>query len=486
MIILSYDECTYPGKCQNLNTLMASSSSTGIQVILTSTEDGSDSPPISTTITSHYLPPECRVNHVCDILHFGHPSGTSHYFIPSIRGFVVLSHWADYKDNHTEELSWYSFIGVTENCNPIKAFLARNDRILIIVCVDLQTRPRGSLYYIHYNLEPNSTGGNWNIRKNSALQAKSQTIYNPVTVSEIIHIRGQLRCPEMDNLYFIDDGFVLQFPTSDTNDPAFRESDLDHPLEDCIGYQSLEHYGNDSLIIRCSNNRIALYDSCSTGRFTYAPDDRVPYPCTNWSTVAYINETQLILDGETQQLPSGDINYARCVQGGNHPIFIASSADGVFITRFDGNNFTKITSGNCSNNDNGTCLRPVLLESDLVFVTFDSGSLAIINMTEGCTGDPVIAQFPIPFQPDLTSVSLGQRSYDCSCSALQITEPPPTSNSILDVSEPAANNQTEYAKQPDSTMESSPTSSHQVAIYVGSVLSSIIVFAVIVFTAIIM
>ena len=470
---------------------MASNATGGTEVILASTKDVTNSQPISTTIAGRHLPPECQVNHLCGILHFGHPSGTSHYFIPSIHGFVVLSYWAEYRDNRTqsEEFPWYSFIGVAESCNPTRAFLSRNNNIIIVACMNLQSRPHGSLYYIHYNLVPNSNGSGWIVTRNTALQTRLKTIYNPLTVSEIIRIRGQLRCQERagDNLYFIDDGFVLQFPTSGTNDPEFRVSDLDHPLKDCVGYQSFEYYGNDELIIRCSNNQTALYDLCGSGHFTYAPDDRVPYPCTNWSTVAYRNGTQLTLDGETQQLPSGDINYARCVQGVNHPIFIASSVDGVFITRFDGNNFTEITSGNCSNNDDGACFRPVFLESDLIFATFDSGSFAIINVTEGCTEDPVIARIPIPFLPNLTSVSLGRETYNCSCSAVQNTETPPAdsttglpptmqTDSTLDISESATNNQTERAKQPDSTMathqseftfsamEISPSPSHRAPI----------------------
>ena len=470
---------------------MASNATGGTKTILASTKDATSSQPINTTIAGHYLPPECQANHLCGIFHLGHPSGTSHYIIPSIRGFVVLSHWAEYKDNHTEELPGYSFIGVTENCNPIRAFLARDNQILIIACMNLQSRPDGILYYIHYNLVLNSTGSGWIIRSDTALQTKSEPIINPATVSEIVHVRKQSNCDKSGNLYFIDDEFVLQFPTSGTTDPGFSVSD--YSLEDCIGYQSLEHYGNDSLIIRCSSNRTAFYDSCVTGRFTYAPNDRVPYPCTNWSTIVYRNGTQLTLDGETQQLPSGDLNYAKCVQGVNSPIFIASSADGVFITRFDGNNFTKITSGNYFNNNDGVCLRPVFSESDLIFATFDSGSLVIINVTEGCTYDPVIARFPIPFQPDLTSVSLGREIYNCSCSAVQNAEPPPTdsttglppnmqTDSTLDISEFATNNQTERAKQPDSTMathqseftfsakEISPSPSHPAGLITVAVL----------------
>ncbi len=464
---------------------MASNASAGIRIVLTSTETEAEQADINSslvnlTIAGRYLPPECRVSHVCDILHSGHLNGTSHYIIPSIRGFVVLYHWAVYNNNRTEELPWNSFIGVTEDCNPTRAFLTRNDRILIVACMDLQSRPEGMLYYIHYDILPNRTGSGWIIRRNTALQTRSEKIYNPATISEVIHTHGQRKCQEHDNLYLIDDDFMLQFPTSGTHDPEFKVSS---PLEDCVGYQNLEHYhGSDNLIIRCSNNRTALYDSCGTNRFTYTPDDGIPYPCTNWSTVAYRNGTQLTLDGETQLLPSGDINYAKCVHihGVNRPpIFIVSSTDGIFICHFDGNNFTKITNGSCStDSDSGACPRPVFSGNNDVFGTYDStiGSFVIINVTEGCTDDPIIAQISTPFQPALVLVSLGQGVYNCSCSAVQLT-----TTTMPTVSQP------EHTGQPDSTMathqsestsplmNSSPSPSHRTPISSKGLLAGVLI-----------
>ena len=470
----------HPGMCKEFNILVASNASAGTQVVLAS---GNDSPPVSTAIAGHYLPPECRVNHLCSILDFGHPSGTSHYIIPSIGGFVLLSHWADY-DNR---LPWHLFHDVTEDCNPTSAFLARSNQILVVACMNLRSRPHGTLYYMHYDVLPDSTGSGGIIRRNTVLPTKSEIIYNPATISEIIHVRGQAKCQQEDNLYCVDNGDVLYFPTSGTSDPGFSVSNA--PLENCIGYQSLEHYpGDDNLIIRCSNYRTALYGSCSTGRFTYAPDDNIPYPCTNWSTVAYLNGTQLTLDGETQQLPSGDISFAKCVQGVNGPIFIASSNGSIFITRFDGNNVIEITSGNCSSNSDGTCPRPVFSKNNDIFVTFDSGSgdLMIVNVTEGCMGDPVIARIPIPIQPDLMSVSLARGVYNCSCSAAQSAEPPTTED--ISQTEPATvKNQTEQTERHDSTTAthqseatfpittSSQTSSHPASISIEGLLAGVLI-----------
>jgi hypothetical protein len=470
---------------------MISNASAGIQAVLTSTEAEQadiNSSPVNLTIAGRYLPPECRVNHVCDILHFSHPDGTSHYIIPSIRSFVVLHHWAVFNKDRTEELPWNSFI--TEDCNPTRAFLARNDQILIVACMNLQSRPRGMLYYMHYDILPNHTGSGCIIRRNTALQTKSVTIFNPATISEIIHTHGQKQCQERNNLYFID-GEMVQFPTSGTSDPGFSFSD---PLKNCTGYQSLEHYhGSDNIIVRCSNNRTALYNSCVTGRFTlYEPDDDIPYPCTNWSTVAYRNGTQVTLGEETQELPSGDINYAKCVQGVDRPpIFIVSSTDGTFISRFDGSNFTKITNGSCStDSDSGACPRPVFSENNDVFGTYDStiDSFVIVNVTEGCIDDPIISQIPASFKPDIVSISISRGVYNCSCSAVQNTEL--TAITMPNVS------QTERTRQPDSTTathqsgstffstKSLPSPSHQTPISNKGLLAGVLI-AVALFVAVI-
>ena len=415
--------------CQSVNILMAHNSNTGIQILLTSTTPSKMNNSVM-DIPNHYLPPECDANNDrCGILHFEH-NGCSYYIIPLIRSFMMLSRSVDYTD-HAEETQQF-VVNVSEECNPIRVFHTKGNH-LVVACVDLQARPRGILYYLNYDFIPSSVGSG-SIVRNTEPPTKSETIYSPATVSEIIHVQGQLRCTgsQIDNLYFIDDAYVLGFPTSDMFDPEFR---LSHrALQGCTGYQSFEYYGNDSLIIRCSNDQVALYDSCA-GRFTYPPHDHIPYPCMNWSTIAYRNGSKLTLDrgGEhaTLQLPFDDLSYGKCVQGVNHPIFIASSADGsIFIAPFDGGNVTKITSGNYSNSDTSWPRRPVFSENEQVFGVFEltTGSLVIVNMTEGCTDNPMIAQIPIPFIPSLVLVSLGKGTYACNCSltTVETIEPPST------------------------------------------------------------
>ena len=38
---------------------------------------------------------------------------------------------------------------------------------------------------------------------------QSEPIYTPGTISEVIFVCGQERCAEYDNLYFIDDAYIV-------------------------------------------------------------------------------------------------------------------------------------------------------------------------------------------------------------------------------------------------------------------------------------
>ena len=408
------------GTCQNVNILMAHNSSTGMQILLTLTSNSTQNK--SMDLPNHYLPPECETNHLCGILHFEH-SGISYFIIPSIGGFVVLSHTANYIAHVEEVQTSLNFVNVTETCNPIRAFYAgpEGHYHIVIACMDLQTRPHGTIYYLQYYFSPANVGRG-SIFKNTNLLVQSETIYNPETVSEVVYVRKQLRCAEYDNLYFVDDDYILHYP-SDAFDTEFIQSN--HPLYNCSNDQpSIEYYGNDSLLIRCSGNHAVLYDSCAS-QFTYPAPESIPYPCTNWDTIVYRNGSKLTLNRlghesqVTLKLPFNDLCFGKCIQGVDHPIFIASSADGsIFIAPFDGSSddFTKITSGNCSH-DKRTCHQPVFSKNQYIFGAYDpaNNNIVVVDLTMTCIQQPFTIKIHIPFVPELISISLGIGTFNCSC-----------------------------------------------------------------------
>ncbi len=397
---------------------MVSNSSTGIQILLTSAANSSTSSASSVNISNHSLPPECGDSNRCSILHF-ESFGLSYYIIPSIRGFVILSHRA----NHTSIQT--TFINIAEECNPTKAFYdgpaeGRTAYVynLVVACTDLQTQPHGIIYYLQYRFLPNSTRRGSIVRNYEQL-AQSEPIYTPGNMSEIVFVRGQQRCAEYDNLYFIDASYIVHYPFN-AFDPEFINSNS--ALQNCpVPYKGIEYYGNDTIVIRCSNNQAVFYDSCAS-RFTYpASTTSVPYPCTNWDNIVYHDGSKLMLQRNnrrqaipaTLNLPFGNLNYGKCIQVRNISTFIGTSADGeIFITPFNVGTDSKvvnITSGNDFKASN----RPVFSENEQAFGVFDptTYTLVVVNLTQTCS----ILNISASFMPILISISQGQGIYNCSC-----------------------------------------------------------------------
>jgi hypothetical protein len=404
---------------------MVSNSSTGIQILLTSAAHNNPiSSASSVNIPNHYLPPECDNSNRCSILHF-ESFGLSYYIIPSIRGFVILSHIADHTAIQT------TFITITEECNPTKAFYdgpaeGRTTCVynIVVACTDLQTQPQGIIYYLQYRFFPNSTGsGRGLIMRNYEQLTQSEPIYTPGNMSEIVFVRGQQRCAEYDNLYFIDATYIVHYPFN-AFDPEFINSN--NALQNCpVPYKGIEYYGNDTIVIRCSNNQAVFYDSCAS-RFTYpASTTSVPYPCTNWDNIVYHNGSKLILHRKnhgqampvTLNLPFGNLNYGKCIQVGNMSTFIGTSADGeIFIAPFNvgtDSRVINISSGSSFKASN----RLVLSENEQAFGVFDptTYTLVVINLTQTCN----VINISASFMPALISISQGQGIYNCSCREMQ-------------------------------------------------------------------
>ena len=400
--------------------MMVSNSSIGMQILLTSAANNSTSASASVNISDHYLPPECRDRNLCSILNF-ESNGFSYYIIPSIRGFVILSHLIT---NDTAIQT--TFVNIAEECNPVKAFhgMAEGHTAyvynIVVACTDLQTQPYGIIYYLPYRFFPNSTGRGLIVR-NYEQVTQSERIYTPGTMSEVIFVRGQERCAEYDNLYFIDDAYIVHYPFN-AFDPEFIISN--NALQNCPGpYKGIEYYGNDTIVIRCSNNQAVFYDSCAS-RFTYPSTTNVPYPCTNWDNIIYRNGSKLTLQRNnrrqamvTQELPFGNLNYGKCVQVGNMSTFIGSSANGeIFIAPFSVGTESKvinISSGDGFQDTN----RPVFSENEQAFGVFDptTYTLVIVNLVQTCN----IINISASFMPALISISQGQGVYNCSYQEMQ-------------------------------------------------------------------
>ena len=381
-------------------------------------------------VPNQYLPPECgENNHRCGILHFEY-SGISYYIIPSTRGFVKFSHRIDIDDTQLEPQ--YSFINVTEECNPVRAFLTgpEGSYRIVIACMDLQTRPHGVIYYLQYYFSPDTKERSRGvIKKNTSFPVRSEPIYNRDTVSKVIYVSGQKRCEERRNLYFIDDAYILQY-SPDAFDPEYILSST--PLQNCVGYQDIEHYGNDSLLIRCLNNQTVMYDSCAS-HFNYLHSDRIPYPCSNWDTIIYRDGRKLTLHKRqhsnntqlrTLSLPKFDeLTYGTCIHAyDGTPIFIGIANDGeIFVAHFGISNVTTIealSDKNVFRGNGSISWHPpiVFSENRQLFGVYnvDDKDFQVVNVTAECSFVHRIG-ISDDFAPDLVAFTARNGSYACGC-----------------------------------------------------------------------
>ena len=267
------------------------------------------------------------------------------------------------------------------------------------------------------------------IKKNTSFQVRSEPIYDPNTVSKVIYVRGQKRCEERRNLYFIR--YVLQY-SPDAFDPEYILSST--TLQNCVGYQDIEHYGNDSLLIRCYNQTV-MYDSCAS-RFNYLHSDRIPYPCSNWDTIIYRDGRKLTLhkrqrSNDTQlrtlSLPKFDeLTYGTCIYAyDGTPIFIGIANDGeIFIARFGINNITateELSYKKAFIGNGSISWHPpiVFSENRQVFGVYnvDTKDFQVVNVTAECS---FVRRIGISddFAPDLVAFTARNGSYACGCQVL--------------------------------------------------------------------
>ena len=390
---------------------MVRNSSAGMQILLMSASNHvSRLLNDSVNISNCYLPSECGDNKDrCDILYFEN-SGFSYYIIPSIQGFVTLSHGTDYEDVQT------SFISIVSECNPTQAFYDDYSNNIAIACMDLQTQENERIYYLPYRLALNNDDTRGSIIRNLESYIESEHIFNPETVSKVLHVRGQVACAAYDNLYFVDDAFVLHYTYPfDAFYSQFIESNQE--LSNCIGYTTIEYYGNDELLIRCSNGQTIIYDSCASYiTDTFSSSSAVPYPCTNWDYVIYKNRSHLVLKKGgntlgTLELPFRNLTYGKCIQSNDLSTFIMLSADGTtFIASFNGANWNtlKILNGFSLQVDSDTETRKyVFSDNKKVFGVFDSvaDNLVIVKLTQA---HAIVNVSTMSFRPDLISIPRGK------------------------------------------------------------------------------
>jgi len=401
--------------CQEIPVVLIHNSTDGVQVVVSSSiVTNSAVPPADqaseqiTTISGEFLPDECGPSRKrCNVVVIPYHAQVFALF-PVRKGIVIVEY-----SRTTLDCVRYSVRRTSENCSPTTVFFTGTDRgyRLFTACVNL-SGDNSHLKFLRFSFE----GSNITMASFHG-QSGTEMIYDPDTLSEFVYVRSQRGCmPSTDNVYVLDEGYVIRFLADETEWNFHVGIYLG-----CPSYQSVEYYGDNLLLVRCTNETVLTYDTCRGQVISYyhASQSGLPYPCSNWDTVAVVKGGNLTFNTSATSnitgitLPSGDVENAQCVNGGNSFLFVFTVDRTVYIFSTLDEVLQGVVPRSCNSS---MCLEPIVL-------TTESGTLVgayghelshfiIVNVT--CRMNPVVLKLP-SFQPNLAAMFLGRRQYPCQC-----------------------------------------------------------------------
>jgi len=364
-----------------------------------------------TTISGEFLPDECGPSHKrCNVVVIPYYAQVFALF-PVRKGIVIVEY-----NRTTLDYVRYSVHRTSEDCTPTTVFFAGPDSgyRLFTACVNLSVG-NSHLKFLKFGFE-----GSDITMASFHDQSGTEMIYGPDTLSEFVYVRSQSGCmPSTDNVYVLDEGYVIRFLADETEWQFISPVDLG-----CSSYLSVEYYGDNLLLVRCSNETVLTYDTCRgmvVSHF-HASQSGLPYPCSNWSTTAVVKGSNLtfntsatsnIISTTSITLPSGDVETAQCINGGDNFLFVFTVDRTVYTFSTLDEVLLEVVPCSCNSS---VCLEPIVLttESGTLVGAYDHESSHFIIVDVTCRMNPVVLKLP-SFQPDLAAMFLGTRQYPCQC-----------------------------------------------------------------------
>ena len=402
---------------------MVYNSTDGIQVTVSSSVPQSTPVQPDITIAGEHLPTECGPNNKrCNIVPI--PFGTHLFTLFSVRKGIAI---VEYNQTTLEYVN-YSVFKTSLDCTPTAIFFSGPNKgyQLFTACVNL-SNDNSYLQYIAFSF--NSSEITTASFRYPPLSHREK-IYDPDTLSEFVYARNQ-DCFSADNVYVLDEGYMIRF-LADIGQRRFVD-----PIEVCPEprHLSVEYYGDNLLLVRCSNDSALTFDSCRgvvTARYQSSMSG-LPYPCSYWDTVAVVKDGNLTFNTSTMSkvdntttltLPTGAIENAQCVGGNQDTIFVFTvSRKTTYAFSASDNLLLEIVPLSCNSTE---CFKPIVLSTEGASIVgaydYKSSRFLVVNLT--CTLNPVILDLPV-VQPDLAALFFGRTRHSCQCKP--VTEPPSTS-----------------------------------------------------------
>lgn len=373
------------------------------------------------TIAGEHLPTECGQNNKrCNIVPI--PFGTHLFTLFSVRKGIAI---VEYNQTTLEYVNYFVF-KTSLDCTPTAIFFAGPNKgyQLFTACVNF-SNDNSYLQYVAFSF--NSSNITMASFRYPPISGKEE-IFNPNTLSEFLYTR-QRNCLSADNVYVLDEGYRIHFL-------ADMQRFVD-PSEVCPEprHLSVEYYGDNLLLVRCSNNTALTFDSCRgvvTAHYQVS-ESGLPYPCSDWDTVAVVKDGNLTFNTSTMSkvnnttnltLPAGAIENAQCIGDYQDTIFVFTiSRKTTYAFSVSDELLLEIVPLSCNATE---CFKPIVLSTEGTSIVgaydYKSSHFRVVNPT--CTSNPVILDLPV-LRPDLATLFLGRTRHPCRCKP--VTEPTSTS-----------------------------------------------------------
>ena len=165
----------------------------------------------TTTISGEFLPDECGPSRKrCNVVVIPYHAQVFALF-PVRKGIVVVEY-----NRTTLDYVRYSVHRTSEDCTPTTVFFTGPDSgyRLFTACVNLSVG-NSHLKFLKFGFEGSNITMAWFYR-----QSGTEVIYGPDTLSEFVYVRSQSWCtPSTDNVYVLDEGYVIWFLADETESP---------------------------------------------------------------------------------------------------------------------------------------------------------------------------------------------------------------------------------------------------------------------------
>eukprot|EP00731_Ephydatia_muelleri_P028807 Em0020g451a len=437
-IIVKPIACTFQGNCSVLHHVFIQNGTHGIVVaIAAGTTAGRNSNAASRAVPGVQLPAECGppTYAQCNttVVYYYPGDGNLTLLIPVVGGVLILTYYYDPGAGWSPTPTEPCVLKVLGNCNPI-AVGHIQDSTLSVLCLDLS--PSGSHFgTLLLTLDPTDAC------QSSLAEIGTYNLDWLPSLSNPVLVQVLANCPQLSVVtavvVFADGNGVYMASMSQTAPQPFLKVSLSGETCPTTG-PSLEYYGEDTFLLRCSAGEALTFDPCHQALPHVTNHSlSVPYPCSASGVVAwmYPANNSIVVRFEngtvTQPIVLGSVSEASCVNA-KDPQFVYRHANGsVYVVRIQDGHVTTLGTSVCSMPPSSPALCSGLdfteHEGSFFVGFFDGLTYKMANLS--CPGEAP-AVVGVAFRPDLSTSFVGPDEQRCLCFPQAPTLPPSPSSSL--------------------------------------------------------